>query len=92
MKTTSLRSPATVAAWLLAAGAALLLLGMTVGSTGWEPLRDETRAGLTILWEIRLPRTLGAWLAGALLGPLILPPLREAESQAAVFGHQWWTS
>jgi len=26
-----------------------------------------TGAGLTILWEIRLPRTRGAWLAGALL-------------------------
>ncbi len=35
---------------------------------GWEPLLDVTGAGLTILWEIRLPRTLGAWLAGALLG------------------------
>ena len=25
-------------------------------------------AGLAIVWDIRLPRTLGAWLAGALLG------------------------
>jgi iron complex transport system permease protein len=61
-------APAALAAWLLAAGAGLLALGVAVGSMGWEPLLDETGAGLTILWEIRLPRTLGAWLAGALLG------------------------
>lgn len=61
-------APATLAAWLLAAGAGLLALGVAVGSMGWEPLLDESGAGLTILWEIRLPRTLGAWLAGALLG------------------------
>jgi iron complex transport system permease protein len=61
-------APTVLAAWLLAAGAGLLALGVAVGSTGWEPLLNETGAGLTILWEIRLPRTLGAWLAGALLG------------------------
>ena len=61
-------APATVAAALVAATAALLALGVTVGSMGWEPILDETGAGLTILWEIRLPRTLGAWAAGALLG------------------------
>lgn len=61
-------APAPLAAWLLAAGAGLLALGVAVGSMGWEPLLDESGAGLTILWEIRLPRTLGAWLAGALLG------------------------
>jgi iron complex transport system permease protein len=62
------RAPAAVAAWLLAASAGLLALGIAVGSMGWEPLLDETGAGLTILWDIRLPRTLGAWAAGALLG------------------------
>ncbi|HET8748967.1 MAG TPA: iron chelate uptake ABC transporter family permease subunit, partial [Ramlibacter sp.] len=62
------RAAGTLAAWLLAASAGLLALGVAVGSMGWEPLLDETGAGLTILWEIRLPRTLGAWLAGALLG------------------------
>jgi iron complex transport system permease protein len=61
-------APAALAAWLLAAGAVLLALGVAVGSTGWEPLLNEKGAGQTILWEIRLPRTLGAWLAGALLG------------------------
>jgi iron complex transport system permease protein len=62
------RAPGGLAAWLLAASAGLLALGVAVGSMGWEPLLDETGAGLTILWEIRLPRTLGAWAAGALLG------------------------
>jgi len=62
------RPPAVVAAWLMAASAGLLALGVAVGSVGWEPLLDESGAGLTILWEIRLPRTAGAWTAGALLG------------------------
>jgi iron complex transport system permease protein len=62
------RAPATVAAWLIAASAGLLLLGVAVGSLGWEPLADPTGAGLSILWDIRLPRTVGAWTAGALLG------------------------
>ena len=61
-------APPVLALWLVAAGAALLALGVTVGSTGWEPLLHESGPGLTILGEIRLPRTLGAWLAGALLG------------------------
>jgi iron complex transport system permease protein len=62
------RSPAALATALVVATAALIGLGVAVGSVGWEPLLDETGAGLIILWEIRLPRTLGAWLAGALLG------------------------
>ena len=62
------RPPAVVASWLMAASAVLLALGVAVGSLGWEPLLDQTGAGLTILWEIRLPRTAGAWTAGALLG------------------------
>lgn len=62
------RPPVVVLAWLLAASAGLLALGLAVGSMGWEPLVDPTGAGLTIVWEIRLPRTLGAWTAGALLG------------------------
>lgn len=63
-----LRSPGALLAGLVVASAGLVALGLMVGSTGWEPLRDETGVGLTILWEIRLPRTVGAWLAGALLG------------------------
>ena len=62
------RAPGALAVWLLAASAGLLAVGIAVGSMGWEPLLDESGAGLTILWEIRLPRTVGAWIAGALLG------------------------
>lgn len=59
-----------LAVGLLAASAALLLLGISVGSTGFDSvlnLRHDPQA-LLIVSEIRLPRTLGAWLAGALLG------------------------
>ncbi|NDP61558.1 iron ABC transporter permease [Polaromonas sp.] len=55
---------------LAAASAALLLLGMSVGSTGFDSvlnMQNDAQA-LMIVSEIRLPRTLGAWLAGALLG------------------------
>jgi iron complex transport system permease protein len=55
---------------LLLATAVLLLLGASVGSTGLESLtrmRLDPLA-LQIVWDIRLPRTVGAWLAGALLG------------------------
>lgn len=48
----------------------LLLLGASVGSTGWQSLgalAGDAQAQ-QIVWEIRVPRTLGAWLAGALLG------------------------
>ena len=46
------------------------MLGTTVGSTGMESIANMQRdpQALMIVWEIRLPRTLGAWLAGALLG------------------------
>ena len=55
---------------LLLASAFLLLLGMSVGSTGFDSLLAMQRdpQALQIVAEIRLPRTLGAWLAGALLG------------------------
>jgi iron complex transport system permease protein len=55
---------------LLAATAALLLLGVSVGSTGFESVVNLTRdpQALQIIREIRLPRTVGACLAGALLG------------------------
>jgi iron complex transport system permease protein len=56
----------------------LLALGVCVGSTGFENLMgplmqptldpDQTAMAQQIVWEIRLPRTLGAWAAGALLG------------------------
>ncbi len=50
--------------------AALLLLGAGVGSTGWDSVwaARQDPVAAQILWDIRLPRTLGAWTAGALLG------------------------
>ena len=59
-------------------GGLLVLLGTGVGSTGLENLwpllwggqgdAAERAMALQIVWDIRLPRTLGAWAAGALLG------------------------
>lgn len=63
------RSPAPLVVLLVAASLLLCIAGVAVGSMGWEPV--WTRGGdasAAILWDIRLPRTLGAWLAGALLG------------------------
>ena len=65
--------------WAGVVGACLLtVLGICVGSTGfenlvqplWSPALDpeQTAMAQQIVWEIRLPRTLGAWAAGALLG------------------------
>ncbi|MDO9238001.1 MAG: iron ABC transporter permease [Aquabacterium sp.] len=47
-----------------------MLLGVAVGSTGWSPpwsAHDDPLAW-QIVWDVRAPRCLGAWLAGALLG------------------------
>jgi iron complex transport system permease protein len=57
---------------LVLLGLALLgvWLGASVGSTGLHnvfAMSDDALAQ-QIVWDIRLPRTLGAWLAGALLG------------------------
>jgi iron complex transport system permease protein len=66
--------PARRALWLgmglLLLAAAFLLLGAAVGSTGLDSLRAlrEDPVARQIVLDIRLPRTLGAWLAGALLG------------------------
>jgi iron complex transport system permease protein len=50
----------------------LLVAGLAAGSEGWSPtqLLDTWRGpdGMLIVGEIRAPRTLGAWLTGALLG------------------------
>jgi iron complex transport system permease protein len=63
------RAPAPLGLLLLAATAVLCVGGVAVGSLGWEPLWQRAGgASSAILWDIRLPRTLGAWLAGALLG------------------------
>jgi iron complex transport system permease protein len=69
MSAQPLHAPAPVALLLIAATAVLCAAGVAVGSLGWEPLwAHGNDASASILWDIRLPRTLGAWLAGALLG------------------------
>lgn len=73
--------PAALAAWLICAALLLSLLGLQVGSDGFEildckglmhcasfGLRSADAAMWQVMMEIRLPRGLGAWSAGALLG------------------------
>ena len=50
--------------------ALLLAVGASVGSTGWESVlrMREDPVAWQIVTDIRLPRSAGAWLAGALLG------------------------
>ncbi len=62
--------PRVLVAALLCLGAALVLLGAGVGSTGMQSVLNAWHDPLAwqIVWDIRLPRTLGAWAAGALLG------------------------
>ena len=64
------RKSFALAGLLLFASALLLLLGISVGSTGFESVLNMRRdpQAMQIVWDIRLPRTTGAWLAGALLG------------------------
>jgi iron complex transport system permease protein len=59
-----------LASALLLAALAVLLLGAGVGSTGFESVLNARTDPVAwqILWDIRLPRTLGAWVAGGLLG------------------------
>ena len=59
-----------LACGLLLVSAVLMFLGVTVGSTGFESVLNMQRdpQAMQIIWEIRLPRTAGAWLAGGLLG------------------------
>ncbi|HEY8880638.1 MAG TPA: iron ABC transporter permease [Roseateles sp.] len=52
---------------LLAGSAGLLALGLAIGSTGWSPWLTNDPTMAMILWDIRAPRSLGAWTAGALL-------------------------
>lgn len=56
--------------WLIAVSVGLMTLGVAVGSTGWSPpwLTGEDPLAWQIVWDLRAPRCLGAWLAGALLG------------------------
>ena len=70
-----------LAAWLVGAALLLALLGLQVGSDGFEilnckgwanctsfGLQSADAAMLQVMLDIRLPRGLGAWAAGALLG------------------------
>ena len=67
-----------MACWLVLAALIWTVAGVCVGSTGFEDLltpllepgQDPARYAMAsqIVWDIRLPRTLGAWTAGALLG------------------------
>jgi iron complex transport system permease protein len=64
-----------VARWLLIylllallLAAASLLVGTSSVRTSLEWLRSPAALSDAVLWDIRLPRALGAWLAGALLG------------------------
>jgi iron complex transport system permease protein len=63
-------SPLLVALSLLLLSALGIALGSAVGSTGFESwltaMQDET--AWQIVWDIRLPRSVGACAAGALLG------------------------
>ncbi len=64
------RRARTVIGGLLVASMLLLLFGLAIGSTGLENLWDVRgdTLSLQIIRDIRAPRALGAWLAGALLG------------------------
>jgi len=55
---------------LLLVGLLLVLVGASVGSTGFDSVLNVWHDPLAwqIVWDIRLPRTLGAWASGASLG------------------------
>lgn len=62
--------PLWLALFLVLGGGLLAVVGLGVGSTGlesvWQMLADPVAA--QIVWDIRAPRTAGAFAAGALLG------------------------
>ena len=66
------RSPRVVILAFILAGLCLaaLIVGLSVGSTGFEPLWQLLAEPVStqIVWAIRAPRSLGALLAGGLLG------------------------
>ncbi len=68
--TSTTRTATLLAIGVLIASAALMLVGAGVGSTGFDSVlrAHEDPVAWQIVWDIRLPRTLGAWTAGALLG------------------------
>jgi len=64
------RRAGVLGAVLLVVALGLLLTGVCVGSTGFESILEAWHDPIAwqIVRDIRLPRTLGAWIAGALLG------------------------
>ena len=64
------RSPARLAIGLWVLCVLGIALGSSIGSTGfeswWQALHDDI--AWQIVWDIRLPRSVGAFAAGALLG------------------------
>jgi len=60
--------PLALIALLLALSAVLLTIGVMVGSSGFAWLQDDAGLASQIVMQIRLPRSLGAWTAGGLLG------------------------
>lgn len=62
--------PGPLLTLLLLLSAGLAVLGVAVGSTGFafNWIHDDNDMARQILWQIRLPRSMGAWTAGALLG------------------------
>lgn len=61
--------PASLAAWFCGMASLLAILGLQVGSDGfvWHGLAGDA-TWQQVMLDIRLPRGLGAWAAGALLG------------------------
>lgn len=64
------RSPVHWTGGLVWLSAGLLVAGCGVGSQGWEwpNVWMSDAVARQIFWEIRVPRNLGAWFGGALLG------------------------
>jgi len=58
-------------ALLMSLGVLCIVLGLAMGTQGWsccEDLGSSNPMIHEIIWQLRLPRSLGAWLSGALLG------------------------
>lgn len=64
------RSPSGLALMLCVLCALGIALGSALGSSGWESWTNAWQDDVAkqIVWDIRLPRSVGACLAGALLG------------------------
>ena len=62
--------PLALAAGLVLLSFFLMALGACVGSTGLQSVREVWSDAVSqqIVWDIRLPRSAGAWACGALLG------------------------